>query len=240
MLKICTKCKRELEIDKFGKDKTRIDNLNVYCKECVLIKRKLFVESHPNKRSEYNKSYRVNNPIKAQLCGANYRKSNKDKEAIRHKIYADNHKEVSEHRMLYRKKYDEEHKEVRRQYRRLHYAENREKSNVTSHQYRARKSLLISTLTFNQWENIKSDFNNRCAYCNKELPLAQEHFIAITKGGEYATSNIICACGSCNSSKGNKDFFLWYPKYKYYNKKREKIILKYLHYENHIQQFSIL
>ncbi len=99
---------------------------------------------------------------------------------------------------------------------------------------------LPATLTVDQWLSIKAAFNNKCAYCGKELPLAQEHFVALSKDGEYAISNIIPACHSCNSSKNNKDFFSWYPKYKYYSKNREKIILKYLCYTDQGQQLTII
>ena len=102
----------------------------------------------------------------------------------------------------------------------------------------ALKRKLSSTLTLAQWENMKMHFNNKCAYCGKELPLAQEHFLALTKGGEYTVNNIIPSCKTCNSSKCNKDFFTWYPKYKYFSKKREKIILKFLNYKNEIQQLT--
>lgn len=104
----------------------------------------------------------------------------------------------------------------------------------------ATKRSLPSTLTITQWENIKTFFDNRCSYCGEEKPLHQEHFIPLSKGGEYASSNIICACASCNSSKGAKPFGIWYPKYKYYSTKREKAILDYLGYKNGIQQLALL
>ena len=92
----------------------------------------------------------------------------------------------------------------------------------------ALKKLLPATLTINQWKNIKTHFNNTCAYCGEELPLAQEHFIALSKGGEYSITNIIPSCQSCNSSKSTKNFFIWYSKYKYFSKERELKILDYL------------
>ena len=103
----------------------------------------------------------------------------------------------------------------------------------------ARKRSLECNLTAKQWLDIKLQFDNKCAYCGKELPLAQEHFLALSKSGEYTVNNIICACKTCNSSKSNKDFFTWYPKYKYYSKKRERFILKFLNYKDGIQQITL-
>jgi hypothetical protein len=72
----------------------------------------------------------------------------------------------------------------------------------------------------------------RCAYCNKILENAtQDHFIAMSKGGEYTKNNIVPACKSCNSSKNDLDFFEWYPIQKFYSKQREYKILKYLNYD---------
>lgn len=93
------------------------------------------------------------------------------------------------------------------------------------------KQLLPATLTIEEWNNIKTNFKEKCAYCGKKLPLTQEHFIPVTQGGAYAISNIIPVCLSCNCSKQDMNFFIWYPKQEYHSKKREKFILEYLNYE---------
>lgn len=105
----------------------------------------------------------------------------------------------------------------------------------------ATKKGLDSSLTYDQWIQIKAAFNNKCAYCGQELPLQQEHFIAVSKNGEYTLNNIIPACQPCNGSKSNKDFFEWYPQQPFYSKKREKFILDYLNYdkENKAQQLAL-
>jgi len=105
----------------------------------------------------------------------------------------------------------------------------------------SRKDNTICTLTAEEWDKCKKSFNNKCAYCGKELPLAQEHFIALSVGGEFTLNNILPACQSCNSSKNKKDFFDWYRGYKYYSKAREAKILKYLHYKDkRYQQLALV
>lgn len=106
--------------------------------------------------------------------------------------------------------------------------------------YESRKLKLVYTLTDEQWLLIRECFGNRCAYCGRKLPLEQEHFIALTKGGEYTINNIIPACKSCNSSKGNKDFFVWYPSQSFYSKNRQQKILKYLNYKGKVQQTKLI
>lgn len=88
----------------------------------------------------------------------------------------------------------------------------RKEYNKLSKEYTSKQ--LWTTTTYRGWENsaqqIKKYFNNRCAYCGKELPLQQDHFIALSKGGEYSKNNIVPSCQSCNGSKGAKEFETWY------------------------------
>lgn len=183
------------------------------------------------------------NGVKAQCKGClnqhakQYSQNNKVNIAKRNKKYQqDNKKTLAE----YQKKYQQDNKEDVAEYKKQYRQEHLEEFRVYSQKRRARKHLLPSTLTTEQWTNIKKTFNNSCAYCGQELPLAQEHVVPLSKGGEYAISNIICVCGSCNSSKGAKLLSDWYPKQECYSKKREQKILKHLGYKNEIQQLQLI
>jgi len=143
-------------------------------------------------------------------------------------------KELERKRKSYIKNFDKE--KIRHS---KWFSKNKDKTSMAYNKYRSTKLSLPFTLTTPQWNTIKSCFNNKCAYCGRELPLAKEHFIALSKLGECTINNIIPSCRSCNSSKRDKDFFEWYPKYRYYSKKREKIILHFLHYENEQQQLTL-
>jgi len=180
-------------------------------------------------RKEY---YRINKEaIKKRV--KKYRENHKDIEAARHKkYYVDNYEMIIEKRNNNKIIIAEKAKEYNKN--------NREKHNNTEQKRQAKKKALPHTLTVKQWETIKLKFNNKCAYCGEDKSLAKDHFLALTKGGEYSHNNIIPTCQNCNSSKGNKDFFEWFPKYKYYSKKREIKILEFLGYDNEIQQFKII
>lgn len=116
---------------------------------------------------------------------------------------------------------------------------NKEKCVLYKAKYCAKKAELPSTLTYDQWNIVKRYFGNKCAYCGKEVPLQQDHFVPLSKGGEYTHNNIIPACRSCNTSKHAQNFFDWYPRQKFYSKKREQRILKFLGYKGKIQQLSV-
>ena len=47
--KVCSKCKRELPIEMFGKDLSRIDRLNCNCKKCSIIRYKEYKNKNKNK-----------------------------------------------------------------------------------------------------------------------------------------------------------------------------------------------
>jgi predicted nucleic acid-binding Zn ribbon protein len=101
---------------------------------------------------------------------------------------------------------------------------------IYNHKRKAKKKLLEHSLTKRQWKQALIYFNNKCAYCGREhdLPLHQDHFKPISKGGEYTINNIVPACFDCNVDKSDKDFFEWYSTYTYRSELLKKRILKYL------------
>jgi len=167
------------------------------------------------------------------IKGKKYRDAHKEIEAARSKRYYENNQEKV-------KKYLKVNKVIIAKKHKEYVKNNRDRHNILEQRRQAKKKQLLHTLTCIQWENIKLHFDNRCAYCGKESPLQQEHFLALSKNGEYTLNNIIPSCKYCNNSKKAKNFFEWYPKYKYHSKKREKVILSFLGYKNGMQQLKII
>lgn len=68
---------------------------------------------------------------------------------------------------------------------------------------RARMARVLCDITPAQWEEIKTAYGRRCAYCGDQLrALTQDHVIPLSKGGSHTASNIVPACKPCNSRKG--------------------------------------
>lgn len=195
-------------------------------------------------KAEKDKAYRNENIIIRKAYEKRYRDSNK----LKLKLYRDTHKETIKTRMAnYCKINKIQLIENRKQNResinlntRTWRLANPDKTREYGQKRRSLKYKLLATFTAKDWRETKLEFNNCCAYCGKEKPLTQDHFIALSKKGEYTVNNIIPSCQSCNSSKGNKDFVEWYLSFKYYSKKREKFLLEYLGYKNGIQQLKII
>lgn len=221
--KICSKCGKDLPYttEFFYKKK---DKLRSSCKECF--KKCVYVNRDTEAWTEKNRKYALTH----------------------HKKYRKEEREwISDYRkteigIKVKIEYNESHKVQTARNNHLYRLSARGKKILYAHgkkRYKLSK-ILDNSFTEEQWRECKNSFQNKCAYCGLEKPLAQEHFIPLIKGGEYALNNIVCACKSCNSSKGPRDFFVWYPKYKKFSKKRQNIILKYLGYKEGNQQMKIL
>lgn len=64
-------------------------------------------------------------------------------------------------------------------------------------------------VTAAQWRTICEVDGWKCEYCGKALTektATMDHVIPLTKGGEHDPGNIVPACRSCNSRKGNRLF----------------------------------
>lgn len=222
MIKTCNKCGRELPLTEYHKRKEGKGGVQAKCRSCCKEYHSNFYKANKDRFVERQKHYNEENKEKIAERQKRYYEKNKDKIIERHKQYQAANKD--------------KYKEWSKQWE----AENPEKRRIYWQRREARKKNLPFTLTPDQWETIKKEFDSKCAYCGKKGTLGQEHFIPLTKGGEYAHSNIIPACGSCNSSKRDKDFFEWYPSQDFYNKRRELKILKHLRYNGTRQQLTII
>lgn len=105
---------------------------------------------------------------------------------------------------------------------------NKDKQTLQSERRRAREANTPSSLTEEEWQYIKTYFENKCAYCGKELPLERDHVVAVSKGGGLEYGNIVPACKSCNSSKSNKDLLTWYRSKSFWSQERETKINSFI------------
>ena len=206
-------------------------------KAYVIVKKKIYNEKNKEYLDYYSKQYRIDNKEKIKNRMLIYSKKHKAHISNYNSIYREKNKESIK---VWHDKYRKNNKTYFSDYSKKYLKTHREDFKINGEKRRSLKMSLPSTLTKFQWENIKLHFDYKCAYCNKELPLAQEHFKPLINGGEYTINNIICSCKTCNSSKGSKPFETWYPNYKYYSRKREKNILEFLGYKNSNQQLKII
>lgn len=269
-VKTCSKCgiEKPLTVEFFYRRKDKKDGFETICKECKkeynkkyweenkekLRKQKAkYYQQNKDKFAERNKAYRDKNREELIKYGRNYYKENRERLLEQKKEY---YKQNREKKLKYREKYYKVNKDKLIKYARNYYKVNKENIAAYSKKYReknrdlrntleqrrkAKKKKLPHNFTEQDWQYTKEYFNNKCAYCGSNGELTQEHFIPLSKGGEYTINNIIPACRSCNCSKKDRDFFEWYPEQSFYSKARENKILEYLNYiDSDIQQLALL
>lgn len=172
-MKLCRKCGEEKPPEEFYKRKDRPDGLTAACKTCTKANSSAYYYEH---RDEVLARLRKAYP------------DNRDQILARHKKwYQQNRKRVYErNRQWWRK--------------------NTLRVMTQQRRRRALKAKVASQLTVGQWQWLKEQSGFCCVYCGGHESavgtLAQEHIVPVTQGGAYTITNIVPACGSCNSSKG--------------------------------------
>ena len=58
-----------------------------------------------------------------------------------------------------------------------------------------------SELTAEEWEMAQRYFKGECAYCGSGDKITKDHLDPLKNGGKLIESNVVPACGNCNSSK---------------------------------------
>lgn len=225
-MKTCNRCKTEQPEVNFSKDSRAPDGLQYVCRKCATAHKKVQYAANPERYKDRVKARYVANPDKVNAAKKAWRDANPDAVKARNKArYAAS---------------TESERAYAREGIKAWKAANPDKVRAMTQKRRAMKVGIVSTLTIEQWNHILDVFNNTCAYCGAgDKKLHQEHFIPLSAGGEYTHDNIIPACYHCNTSKGARDFFTWYPAFHCYDKQREKNVMRFLHYTGATQQLTL-
>lgn len=228
-MKICTKCKRELPLDRFCKHN---NGLNPSCKNCQSALKRQYYKANPDKKRESDKNYRRENieKIKVQrkeyrirtaeykkITDAEYRKKNADKLT---QYFKNHYLENREQKIKASKEYAKQNKIKRqsylREYRQINKDElriktrvlkraNKEQYKIYGLNYLARKNNAKGEYTLEQWLTLCEFFNWTCPNCKRQFTSLQaDHIIPLTwdETSNWIT-NIQPLCKSCNTGKGN-------------------------------------
>jgi 5-methylcytosine-specific restriction endonuclease McrA len=149
------------------------------------------------------RKYREEHKEKRMQTERNWRKNNKEYIKNYNKQYYASHIEEAKalHQAWYEKNGDHD-KARHREYA----SKNKERRCLIEAKRRAlKKNAPIADLTMPQWRAIKDHYGHKCVYCNrKSQRLTQDHITPLSKGGTHTFANIVPACRSCNSKKGNR------------------------------------
>ncbi len=148
-----------------------------------------------------NARWTAANPDKVKAISKRYHATPSWREISRAKCarYAATHAvQIAAQRKGYRAEHVEEIRAREAQYRHSHRCNS---STITYHQQKRDNGGTFSSAA---WLHVKSLFGQCCAYCGKRVKLTQDHVVPVSKGGWHFSGNIVPACKSCNSRKGNR------------------------------------
>lgn len=191
--KTCTKCHQVKEVEQFNRDKNRKDGRFPHCKTCRVQHRE---STREEIRERNQRNYRENREEQKAKSLACYYQNRERRTNLKREWYARNKTRVRE--------YNGQYQEMYRPRRREWLAKNRERHNTNTHRYRARRVAAEGTHTHTEWLEVVWKQGFACAHCGEIRPLARDHIIPLSKGGNNYISNIQGLCKSCNSSKGAK------------------------------------
>lgn len=81
---------------------------------------------------------------------------------------------------------------------------NRDAARESNRNYRARRKS-SGKIAKEQWSAVVEVFDSVCAYCFKKCNAPEmDHVEALSRGGKHEISNVVPACKSCNSRKGDR------------------------------------
>jgi hypothetical protein len=231
--KKCTRCKQEKPIIDFNKDKNSRDGHARWCRQCC---------------SNYNKQRKDNLEhieIETKICSfCNIEKSIDEfytnqwhedghqpwcKECSKEeysRYYARNTTRIKKVHRLWQQNNPEKYKECMDAYYNSPAGKLSEKQ--AKKKRREIMKQLPNTFTKEEWDQCKEYFNHSCAYCESTNKIQKDHFVSVLNYGPTTKENIVVACNKCNPSKGDFDFFQWYPGQLFYSQEREEKIIKYL------------
>ena len=72
---------------------------------------------------------------------------------------------------------------------------------------------LLTDLSKNNYRTILKKKFPCCVYCGSAEDLTVDHIIPRSKGGSERINNLVVACLTCNRSKSDRDFDVWYSKH---------------------------
>lgn len=175
MRKRCPSCRRRRDNSAFAKDRTKKSGLQTLCRDCLRTLRK----KRRKHDQEVQRRWRSKNADRAkELCRTYHHRHRTKRLKVMKRWFKKNGAAAV---ARWRAKYPAKHKAV-------------------TQRRRARKKNAPGHFTAAEWQERCEQFGHKCAYCRKRRKLTVHHVKALAKGGSNYISNIVPACGSCNSS----------------------------------------
>jgi 5-methylcytosine-specific restriction endonuclease McrA len=187
-MKRCTGCGQEKPIEEFHRSRAARDGHTPRCKVCNNAASERRRKTSPEAvKASYRKWY----------IEKGYR--NTDRRIERSREWRRQHPERMRH---LRQQWAAANQDRLRIYRRKRRDLHPDVSRVKRHRERARKHGAKGKVTFKDLQGLRQWFGNRCAACGADGPLALDHIIPLSHGGDHRVENLQFLCVPCHDRKG--------------------------------------
>ncbi len=218
-MKVCSKCNKKKELNKFYRASQNKDGLRGQCKECTLKYNHTYYKKNAKRLRKNEKEHRQKNlKVKRQserdyykknlkkirIRKKNWYKENLDRERKRQRDWYKNHtytQEYLEKKKKYRRDYYKLNKQKEKKGNKKWRKDNPEKRMAIENKRRAKKAGNGGSFTEQEWKELCDKYDNKCLCCGKKKKLTADHVIPLVKGGSSYIKNIQPLCKSCNSKK---------------------------------------
>lgn len=175
--------------------------INTRCKPCTTKYRKLYRATHHKEIRDHNKIYRALHREQKSEWAKKYYVVHSEQIKEQRKIYHAIHRERDNR---YNREYSTTQREKINKHLRKYRATYPEKQTAHNRRRRAYKANAEGNgVSAEQWSNLLEEYNYLCAYCNGKKSLEMDHIVPLSSGGRHDLDNVVPACKSCNSSKGD-------------------------------------
>jgi hypothetical protein len=79
---------------------------------------------------------------------------------------------------------------------------------ITNRFMKLRDGEITISATIREWER-EQKLPRECVFCKSAIDLTTDHLIPRSRGGDDSPDNLVLACKSCNTSRGDKGIFEW-------------------------------
>lgn len=83
-------------------------------------------------------------------------------------------------------------------------------------------------------ESIKTQWDNKCAYCGSDKNITLDHIVPQCKGGSDHMSNVLSCCLSCNADKAHEDWIIWFIQQPFFTEERRQRIEDWMSVEEEV------
>lgn len=210
---ICPRCKRELPLTSefWHKHKGRKSGFSHKCKDCSNELLKEWNKNNPEKSREHSKKKASRHATEANARAKAWYENNKEYASERNRNYRREHSDRIKAQKKDRRLKNPEHF---RQLAQASYQRNRTLFLMHTKRRHNRIKGAGGKHTAVEIRALYQQQNGRCFHCNADLSVVayeEDHWIAVSRGGNDNIENIRLLCPTCNRSKGNKFPHEWHP-----------------------------